>query len=553
MTMDSKMGQANKPGEVGRNKVRHGLIKDPTTLFVSTGSNSYNSENMAIDQQLTWLIPAITDLEQLKQMSDYEADPKGYAPIIRTLLKNSGIYAIASCLSPLTSLFLTPFLTRHLTGTDYSILTILNATLVLLGGLSQLGLGPAFVHMYHRPQSGMQDQPSVSLIATFVGLVVLLSFIMTIALNLLSPWIAQLLFHNSTYINLLCVGSLVLLLQNLTIPAYTWLRTQNRARFFTALAIVNLLLNLVLTILLVGIWQWGIQGVLIALCGSYAGVLLCIVPFIKLRSWRQQFRWDIARQLVVTGLSTVPGFLASWVLQLSDRYFLLAFNSFSLEASYAVAYTLGNMLGPLVITPFSLAWHSALYTIAKKANALELFRQIFRFYCLFVLLIVFTVSILAREILDWFFLPGYTEAAAIIPLIALSNVMYGLFEIFSLGIMLRDKLYFNVILLPLAALVNLVCNYVLISNYGVMGAAISTLLAYCLLAVLAYWVNQRIYAIPFECGLCSLGLLIGIFLFSCHQLLFPHVNYSLRLIIGVVLIICYAICLWALNKTPVGK
>jgi len=53
----------------------------------------------------------------------------------------------------------------------------------------------------------------------------------------------------------------------------------------------------------------------------------------------------------------------------------------------------------------------------------------------------------------------------------------------------------------------------LIPLYGSMGAAISTLLAYALLAFIAYIVNQRLYRIPYEIGIFVMELLIGIVLY----------------------------------------
>ncbi|GER85854.1 hypothetical protein KDW_00160 [Dictyobacter vulcani] len=239
---------------------RPGLIKDPTLLNTSYGSHNYRVENFAIDQQLTWLIPAVTDLEQLKQMSVPVTDKHGQFFIVRTILKNSGIYAIASCLSPLASLFITPFLTHHLSGTDYGILTIFNATLALLAGLTQFGLGSAFVRIYHQLQTNAGEQTRNSLVGTFIGLTVGISLLVTFALLVLAPWIAQLCLHNSAYSNLLRLNALILLLQNLTVPLYTWLRAQSRALFFVLLSMLNLIINLFLTILFIGGWQWGSQG-----------------------------------------------------------------------------------------------------------------------------------------------------------------------------------------------------------------------------------------------------------------------------------------------------
>ena len=46
-----------------------------------------------------------------------------------------------------------------------------------------------------------------------------------------------------------------------------------------------------------------------------------------------------------------------------------------------------------------------------------------------------------------------------------------------------------------------------------MGAALSTLLAYMLLAFIAYLINQRIYPIPFEIGRFIVALLVGVALY----------------------------------------
>ena len=60
-----------------------------------------------------------------------------------------------------------------------------------------------------------------------------------------------------------------------------------------------------------------------------------------------------------------------------------------------------------------------------------------------------------------------------------------------------------------SALVNVGLNLVLIPLYGAMGAAMSTLLAYAFLSMIAYIVNQRIYPIPFEISTFIIALVIG--------------------------------------------
>ncbi|GCE21022.1 oligosaccharide flippase family protein [Dictyobacter kobayashii] len=552
---------------------RAALLKDPTILFTDSPqtvspSNAHNiavakdkpasvvsplrstDEEFAFDQQPTWLIPAVADLERLKHMF-MPLETGAVRPfLLHTLLRHSGVYAIASCMAPFFSLLLTPFLTRHLTALDYGILTLLNTTLALLGPLAQLGLGAAFVRLYHQCTAWPRERHI--LFTTLLILLATFSLCMSTLLALLAPWLSQLLLHSAGYEDLFRQAALLLLLQNMTIPGFTWLRAQGRSLAFVALALLNLLVNLALTFLLVGSWQWGNSGVLVAACGGYASVFLCSLPLLgSCLYWRVS--WSLAWQLLAYGLSTLPGLISVWVLQSSDRYFLLAFGALTQTASYSIAYTLGNILGPLVIAPFSLAWYSALHIIARKTRARELFALIFRWYCMLLLLMVFGVSLLGDDVLHAFFPPSYTLATPIIPLIALSNLFFGLFELFNLGITLRGKLRFNLILLPLAALVNLGCNGVLVPMYGAMGAAISTLLAYAVLALLAYLVNQRLYSVSFDLKLCCWGLLLGAIYYAFYRCLLPQQNQLLHWLFCSGMLACYAASLWLLNRISVKK
>jgi len=55
----------------------------------------------------------------------------------------------------------------------------------------------------------------------------------------------------------------------------------------------------------------------------------------------------------------------------------------------------------------------------------------------------------------------------------------------------RRKTSFIIFFIVLAAGVNILLNFILIPLYGPLGAALSTLLAFMLLAGVAYIINQR--------------------------------------------------------------
>jgi len=268
------------------------------------------------------------------------------------------------------------------------------------------------------------------------------------------------------------------------VPGFAWLRAENRAGFFSMLSIANLLVTLSATIVLVGKMQMGIAGALLATGIGSAVVVICTLPLILLRAG-VHLRIDIAWGLLAFGVPNVANFVSVWILQLSDRYLLSHLASLDQTASYAVAYSLGGALSVVVIAPFSLAWPTALYAIAKRDDAAHVFRLVFRWYSIALLFAAFALSLVATFMLDLLFPPAYHSAAPIISIIAVSIMFYGIFNIFLVGVSLRRKTWLAVIFTTFAALVNIGCNLILIPRYGSMGAAVSTLIAYALLALVA--------------------------------------------------------------------
>lgn len=429
-----------------------------------------------------------------------------YVVVARNLAKSSGVYALASLASPLVSLVLAPFLTHRLAPTDYGILTVLMTVIGLAAGITQLGLGSAFFRVYNYEFTDSDDRRAV--LATVVVLMPLFSIPLAIVGSFLAPTLAGALLGRPALGVLITLTAWVVVVQNLTVPGFAWLRAENRPLFFSLLSIGNVVIVLCINLVLVGLLHWGVAGPLIATGSGYASVVLCTLPVILWRG-RLRVRRDIAWSLITFGAPQVLSYISYWVLQLSDRYLLSLLVSLVQVASYAVAYSLGSVLSTLVISPFSLAWPAAMFSIARRKDAPQVFQMVFRWFSMLLLFVAFAVSIAGSLLLDRLFPASYHSAAPIIPVVAESIVFYGLYIIFMAGASIRRKTWMPAAFTGLAAFVNFALNLVLIPHFGSAGAAGSTLVAYIVLALVAYLANQRIYPIPYEMNRFLLALLIG--------------------------------------------
>jgi O-antigen/teichoic acid export membrane protein len=469
-------------------------------------------DGLPLDEATTLRIPTAPFLngKRNENSETQNVEAGEYIANIRKLFKTLGIYTLSSLASPLATLILAPFLTRNLSHADYGVLAVLNTAVTLLTGLTQLGLSTAFFRTYNYDYESQKDRYGV--LSTTVALLSLTSIFVATAIMIAAPWLSVLLFNNSSFINPVRLLGVVVLLQNLTVPGFAWLRAESRAWFFSALSITNFLVCIAANFTLLGILHMGISGSLIATGSGYAVVLICTLPVILLRAGFRP-RIDIVQGLMSFGLPSVFTFLSVWVLSLSDRFLLARLGSLAQAASYTVAYSLGGVFSTIFLNPFTLAWPSTMFSIAKRDDAANIFRLVFRWYSIVLLFAAFGLSNVGIIVLELFFPPSYQASAPIIPIIAMSYMVYGVYIIFMTGTYIRRKTWYAVVFTTTAALTNVGLNIILIPLYGSMGAAVSTLVAYVLFALIGYVVNQRIYPVPYEIGLFVIGLLVGISLY----------------------------------------
>jgi O-antigen/teichoic acid export membrane protein len=533
-----------------QNTEKHKIFIDdlPAQIDLKTVRKSspsyFGIDGVPLDEQETWAIPATRgSSKELKPASRrLEED---YISLILNLLKSSGIYALASIASPLVSLILAPFLTHHLARSDYGALALLNTVISLVAGITQFGLGSAFFRAYSCDYESKRDRSAV--LSTLTIILSLTSIPVAIIMITTAPWLTSLVFNSPNFSDPVRIAGLVILLQNLTVPGLAWLRAESRAALYAGLAIVILLVNLGATIVLVGVLHMGIAGSLIAIAMGYGVALICTLPAILLRAGLS-FRLDISWNLLSFGLPLVLNYVSLWFLQLSDRYLLTRLGSLDQTASYAVAYSLGGVLSTLIITPFILAWPAVMFSVAKREDAARVFQLIFRWYSIVLLFAAYGLAFFCTIALDILFPPTYHSAAPIIPIIAMSIMFFGIYNIILPGVGILRKTWIAALLMTVAALVNIASNIVLIPHYGSMGAAVSTLIAYGMLALAGYIVNQRIYPIPFEIGLFLVALLLGIALYVGSNVAAQNQKMYGAWAISIGALVLYGVCLVLLGK-----
>jgi len=120
------------------------------------------------------------------------------------------------------------------------------------------------------------------------------------------------------------------------------------------------------------------------------------------------------------------------------------------------------------------------------------------------------LSLFAREALTVLTPPAYHGAARIVPLIVLSYLFFEVYYLFSFGFDLVRKTGYAPFIIGAGAIINFGFNLLLIPRFGMVGAAVATVLSYMLLPIIEYPIVRRLYPVPYEWGRLAKLLIISI-------------------------------------------
>src|SRR5205823_7989117 len=121
--------------------------------------------------------------------------------------------------------------------------------------MTQLGLSSAFFRAYNYDYSARRDQDSV--MTTAFGLLLPVALVALVTTVFTAGPAAIRLSGRSSSENLVVLAIGVVIVQNLAVPAFAWMRAEGRAVLFALISIMNVGVTLLANIVLVGTLHWG--------------------------------------------------------------------------------------------------------------------------------------------------------------------------------------------------------------------------------------------------------------------------------------------------------
>ena len=419
----------------------------------------------------------------------------------KRFLYKSAIYAIGDLLTKGSRFVLIPFYAHAFATEEVGLLAILFAINIAAWTLMSLGFGFG-VRRFHSEEEQSPQQADVFLSSMFWARAIAAI-----------PLLGLLLFAGVYFCQNTDTPVPLTLVVIATISGYfraglnvyeNALMAREQAVHYRAFTFFQFTSTTVAIIVAVVGLDLGLSG---AICAEAVFTTLwCIGVAIHItRKARPDFS-VVTRQRISCCLPVVPHMLFAWGLASSDRILLERFGvSTERIGVYDVGYMLASTLGVFSVAMRS-AWFPGFFRTAKDPDANRRYGETATLYFCVVAAVGVALILLAPECVGLLTPDGYQQAVPVMRIVVVGSFLLTIFVAANQPLFFANKtgLIAATSLVGLAA--NLGANYFLIPLHGELGAAMSTIVGYSVMAVMMLVLVQRRFHVRWSYE--SLGALV---------------------------------------------
>lgn len=417
---------------------------------------------------------------------------------LKELSKDTLIYGISTIVGRLLNFLFVPFFTNVFNPGEYGYIFIIYSYIAIFNIVYIYGLDSAYLkYAAFKDAADDKDNFSTPYISVFFTSVLISSIII-----LFSKDICTLIEIPQSYSSLIIIASIILFFDsNANIP-FLKLRLERKAKLFSLLKVLNILVNLVSNFVLIFYFKLGIEAILISNLLAASLTLILLIPTI-IKNFRIRINYPLLKKLLKFGFPYLPAGLALMFVQVIDVPILERLTNVETVGIYKANYKLGIFM-MLFVGMFQYAWQPFFLNNSKEANIKDIFAKVLTYFCVVSGLLLVLVSLFIEDIIKisfWgYHLIGqrYWEGISIIPIILFAYLFNGMYVVFSAGIYIKEKSIYAPIVTGIGAGINILANFILIPILNINGAALATLLSYFVMALGYYFVTQKYYKINYE-------------------------------------------------------
>lgn len=276
-----------------------------------------------------------------------------------------------------------------------------------------------------------------------------------------------------------------------------WLRMQRRPWATTFYALGVNIFSIIMTIILVIFFRWGLLGIFYA--QLFSAILGGGIAIFLMGDWihPRYLRFSRLSSMLKYAMPLIPASLSFWIVNSCDRYFIQNYGSTSEVGLYQVGSSIAWGIA-LFTGAFQQAWGPFSLSIHKQDNAKEVYAHVLLAYLWVTCVGVSLLALFGSEVILIFATQRYLGANSVIGLLSLSYVMIGLGFIASVGPSIMKTTTPTGFSMAMAAILNILFNFLLVPFWGKTGSAVATLVSQAIMPLYLFYRSQQMYPIPYR-------------------------------------------------------
>lgn len=389
-----------------------------------------------------------------------------------------------------------PFLSHYIEPAGYGVLSVFNTYVLILSPVMSVVSYSLITVEYYK----MNDRTEFSKLFSSIQFIPLAGFLFFLLPSLLfNSQLSSLLeleYRNGLWLILLPVCSLMVTYNEVFL---SYLVIQKRPVYYATISIIRSIIEISLTYLFVAVFAWGWEGRLYG--WMIAIVFLFIQGFFYVRH-KQVLKFTIDPKYIRAGL--IFGFplllhtIGKFIINQSDRIFIAKMISIDEAGIYNVGYQVGSII-LILVTAFGSSYTPFLYErLSNPSQAKK--KEIIKTSLGFVVFLLIALTVMTL-LTPWFFRvfmdESYVSGTKYVFWTGLAYCFWGVYMIFAGYLFFFKKTKFLAFLAVFNVIVNIVLNYILIKEWGALGAAYATAISFFLVMLLVVMKAQKVYPMNF--------------------------------------------------------
>jgi O-antigen/teichoic acid export membrane protein len=443
---------------------------------------------------------------------------------LRSLARHSAAYTVGSMIGKAFAFLLVPIYTRFMGQEDYGAWVLLHAGVAILAVLYELGISSSLTRHYYDFDDEKDRRRYIGTIWLFATAATALmsGLLLTLGRPLLERLFTGVDFW--PYVGLVIIATF---LSTSHVIPWVLMRVREQSTRFVLLVLAQTLVLLAGVIVFVVVLDLGLLGAVLALFTQSVLVFLFFTAY-TLRNASLHVVWRYIGLSLGYGFPVLLLQVGWWVLDAADRFILRFLTSLETVAVYSVGYAIGRIL-IMVSQAINQAWTPFFFQTVKedRPNAKEVFSYTATYFTLVISTFAVIVIVFARQAVLFFGGPDYIEATQVTPLVALGAVAQGMFYVPSRGLFLQKQTKWFPLVLAVGATTSIGLDFALIPSFGMMGAAIATLVSYVVTVAITFVLSQRYYRVDYQVGRLARILAVLVAITALSMIFTPEPWYAL--------------------------